>query len=180
MGWLHAQRAAGAIIGGVAASLLGRPRLTRDIDLLLVLSEDRWDAFLRAGIAWGFIPRRADAVAFARRARVLLVRHEPSRVDVDIVFGALPFEEEAVARVQWTEMGGLRLPLPRPEDLIIMKAVANRGRDWDDIAALLAAHPKINLRRVRRVVCEFAAAADLPRIVESLENLLARSRKRRK
>ncbi len=30
--WLQAGKVSGAVIGGLAASLLGRPRLTRDVD----------------------------------------------------------------------------------------------------------------------------------------------------
>jgi len=61
--WLKAEEVAGVVIGGLAASLLGRPRLTRAV---------------------------------------------------------------------WVEVGGIRVPLPRPEDLIILKAVAHRPQDLAD------------------------------------------------
>ena len=35
--WLQERNVRGIIIGGVAASLLGRPRVTRDIDALVLL-----------------------------------------------------------------------------------------------------------------------------------------------
>src|SRR5262245_51825160 len=94
--WLQDAEVAGAIIGGVAASLLGRPRVTRDIDVLVLLDESEWETFLTTGRKFGFVPRLSDAVAFAHQARVLLVRHEASGIDIDIAFGALPFEEETV------------------------------------------------------------------------------------
>lgn len=34
LSWLKAAKAKGVIVGGVAASLLGRPRFTRDVDAL--------------------------------------------------------------------------------------------------------------------------------------------------
>ena len=119
--WLQDAPTQGTVIGGVAASLLGRPRLTRDIDALVLLDESEWEAFLAKGARFGFVPRLADAVAFAHQARVLLVRHDASGIDLDIAFGALPFEEEAVARTVWHEVAGVRIPLPLPEDLVIMK-----------------------------------------------------------
>jgi nucleoside-diphosphate-sugar epimerase len=42
--------------------------------------------------------------------------------------------------------------------LIILKAVAHRPQDLADIAAILAAQPRLNLRRVRRWVQEFSEA----------------------
>jgi hypothetical protein len=63
---------------------------------------------------------------------------------VDISFGALPFEEEAIARAVEGKVGKIRLPLPTPEDLVIMKAVAHRPRDAVDIEAVLDAHPKLD------------------------------------
>jgi predicted nucleotidyltransferase len=175
--WLQARRVPGVVIGGLAASLLGRPRLTRDVDALVLVEEDNWAEFMAAGVEYGFSLRRDDALAFAREARVLLMRHQKSGIDVDIVFGSLPFEKKAVARANWLELGGVQAPLPLPEDLIIMKAVAHRPQDLADIEAVLAAHPKLNLQRVRRWVREFAAALSMPEILNDLEVLLSQRKK---
>lgn len=177
--WLKAGKVPGMVIGGLAASILGRPRLTRDVDALVLMDEGLWAEFLAAGAGYGFIPRRDDALAFAQETRVLLVRHQESGIDVDIVFGSLLFEKEAVARAIWMELGGVRAPLPLPEDLIIMKAVAHRPQDLADIEAILAAHPKLNLRRVRRWVREFAAALSMPEILTDLKVLLDKRHKKR-
>ncbi|HEY9072816.1 MAG TPA: nucleotidyltransferase [Desulfobaccales bacterium] len=176
--WLNAEEVQGVVIGGLAASLLGRPRLTRDVDVLVLADEDHWGAFLAAGANHGFIPRRSDALAFAQETRVLLMRHEPSGIDADLVFGSLPFEKGVITRAEWVELGGVRIPLPLPEDLIIMKAVAHRPRDREDIEAILIAHPKLDLRRVRRWVREFSAVLEMPEILNDLEALLSQNRKR--
>jgi len=93
---------------------------------LILLPESAWDAFLAAGKRHGFEPRVPDALALARELRMLLLRHTPSGVDIDISVGSLLFEEEALARGQHRKVGGVLLLLPTPEDLIIMKAVAHR------------------------------------------------------
>jgi predicted nucleotidyltransferase len=175
--WFKAKKIPGVVIGGLAASLLGRPRLTRDVDALVLMDEGHWAEFMAAGVEHGFSPRRDDALAFAQETRVLLVRHQETGIDVDIVFGSLPFEKEAVARATWVELGGVQAPLPLPEDLIIMKAVAHRPQDLADIEAILAAHPKLNLRRVRRWVREFAAVLSMPEILNDLEVLLSQRKK---
>ncbi|MBM4274340.1 MAG: hypothetical protein FJ134_07770 [Deltaproteobacteria bacterium] len=178
--WLRAGKVPGVVIGGLAASLLGRPRLTRDVDLLVLVDQGHWTEFLAAGAGYGFLPRRDDALAFAKETQVLLLRHQESGIDVDIVFGSLSFEKEAVARATWVELAGVRAPLPLPEDLIVMKAVAHRPQDLADIEAMLAAHPKLNLRRVRRWVREFSAALEMPEILIDLEGLLSQRRKWRR
>ena len=170
--WLQVAQVPGVIIGGVAASLLGRPRVTRDVDALVMLDEDEWMRFLTLGQRSGFEPRRPDAIEFAHEARVLLVQHTPSSIDVDIVFGALPFEEEAVARAVTVDVAGVRLPLPTPEDLVVMKAVAHRPRDLIDVEAVLDAHTKLDTQRVRRWVREFSMALGNPDLFSDLEKVL--------
>ena len=176
--WLQAGKVQGVVIGGVAASLWGRPRLTRDVDALVLLEEGRWGDFLAAGAGHGFLPRRADALAFALETRVLLMRHGESGIDLDLVFGSLPFEKEAAIRAKWVDLGGVAIPLSSPEDLIVMKAVAHRPRDLEDIAAILAAQPELNVRRVRRWLREFSGALAMPEILNDLEALLSQRRKR--
>ena len=177
--WWKATGVRGMLIGGAAVSLVGRPRVTRDIDALVLVDEGRWKAFLAAGEGFKFVPRVNEALAFARRARTLLVRHKPSVIDVDISLGALPFEKEAVSRAVLVDAGGLQVPVPTAEDLIIMKAVAQRPRDLADVEGILDAQPKLDLRRVRRWVRQFASALERPDIVADLERLIAKRPKTR-
>ena len=170
--WLQDRNVRGIIIGGVAASLLGRPRVTRDIDALVLLDSKWWDEFLKGGHRFGFVPRIGDPLIFAQKSRVLLVTHKPSGIDIDISFGVLPFEEEAVDRAVSTEVAGITIPLPTPEDLVIMKAVAHRPIDMLDIQSLIDAQVYIDFRRVRQWVREFSSALEMPEIYTDLEKIL--------
>src|SRR5271170_6189361 len=96
--WFSGARLSAMVVGGVAASILGRPRATRDIDALMILSEDKWTAALSAAVEHGIVPRIDEPLEFARRTRVLLLRHIESGIDIDIILGRLVFEEEAIAR----------------------------------------------------------------------------------
>ena len=168
----------GMVIGGVAASILGRPRATRDVDAVVWAPEAAWPGFLAAAVAVGLRPRVSDPLAFARTSRVLLLRHEASGVDVDISFGSLPFEEEAIRRARSTMVAGVEVPLVTPEDLVILKAVANRPRDHVDIEAIIAAQPALDRRRIRRILRAFAEALDAPEVVDVTERLLRRAGRR--
>ena len=175
--WSQKEHIRSVIIGGVAASLLGRPRLTRDIDAVVLLDSKRWEKFLTVGQQFGFEPRIQDPLIFARKNRILLVNHKPTGIDVDISLGALPFEEEAIDRAVSSEVAGVNIPLPTPEDLIIMKAVAHRPIDMIDIQAVLDVHPDLDLHRIRRWVKEFSKVLEMPEILNDLEKILGQAKK---
>lgn len=170
--WLQKIRCPYLVIGGVAASLLGRPRATRDIDLVVLIDSSDWESFLESSKEYGFIPRVNNAIDFAKRSRVLLLKHKESQIEVDISFGVLPFEQEAIQRAKVVSFMKVRLPLPQPEDLIIMKAIARRPRDIADIEGLLAAHPNMDTKRIRKWVKEFAKVLEMPEIYKDLEKIL--------
>jgi uncharacterized protein (DUF2336 family) len=59
------------------------------------------------------------------------------------------------------------------EDLLIMKAIARRPKDLQDIRGLLAAHPDADVALVRRWVGEFATAMGMPDMLEEFDRPLA-------
>lgn len=170
--WWRTRKTPAVVIGGLAVALLGRPRVTRDIDALVLLPESDWATFLASATPFGFLPRDPDPLNFARQSRTLLLRHEPTGIDVDVAFGNLPLEEEVVARAKKVRVAGVSVPLPTPEDLVILKAIAHRPRDLLDIEGLLAAWPKLDVVRVRKWVRKFADALEMPEIYEDLEERL--------
>jgi Nucleotidyltransferase of unknown function (DUF6036) len=158
----------GIVIGGVAASLLGKPRLTADVDAVILLSVDDLPRLIQAARDEGLVPRISDAEKFAGRNRVLLLRHEASDINIDISLGILPFEIEAVERSIVYQAGPLSIRLPTPEDLIIFKAVAHRPKDLLDIQAIIASHPDLDRARVRYWVGEFAKVLEMPELWDDI------------
>lgn len=152
----------GVIIGGIAASLLGQPRFTADLDAVILLSVEDIPELMSAAREQDMVPRLADAEAFARTNRVLLLNHSSSGINIDISLGLLPFEEEMVDRSRIYEFGDLQIRLPTPEDLIILKAVAHRPQDLIDIQSIAASHPGLDRGRVRFWVDQFGAALETP------------------
>ena len=105
---------------------------------------------------------------------MLLLRHAPSGVDVDLSIAWLPFEQEALDAAEQLDVGGVSLPVARPEDLVVYKAVAFRPQDQQDIERLLSLYGgTIDLERVRRIVGEFAIAIDEPDRVRNLDAIIA-------
>jgi predicted nucleotidyltransferase len=162
----------GVIIGGIAASLLGTPRYTVDLDAVLLLSFEDIPGLLSEAAQLGIEPRISDAAGFARKSRVLLLRHTASGTDIDLSLGILPFEVEMVERSTMVDVGAIKLRLPTPEDLIIMKAVAHRPKDMSDIQAIAASHPDLDKERIRSWLEQFGEALDLPGLWEEIARLL--------
>ena len=183
LSWFKAAKTRGVVIGGIAVGLIGRPRLTEDVDALVFLEEEQWDSFINIGSQFGFRPRISDPLIFADKNRVLLMHHRPSGYAVDISFGVLPFEEEAIKRCTRIRLGSVALPIPTPEDLVIMKAIAHRPKDWEDIRTILDAHPRLDLRRINRWVKQFAEILENSEIFLDLKKIIgekAKEEKRRK
>jgi hypothetical protein len=176
--WWEEEGIRAAVIGGLAVSLISTPRVTKDIDALAVVPDHEWEALLDGAQRHGFEPRLSDAVEFARQSRVLLLRHGATHVDLDLALGALPFEDEAVQRAVRFQVGNSVLPLASPEDLIIMKILAHRPRDLEDVRAILATHPNPDVERLRYWVSLFAAALEAPDLTRLLEEALAARRTR--
>jgi len=172
--WLDAAHMPSMVIGGVAASFLGRPRLTQDVDALAILPEADWAAALAAAANHGIAPRIENPLDFASRTRVLLMKHSASGINIDVTFGGLPFEQNAINRSKLYDMGGIRVRLPQVEDLLIMKAIARRPKDLLDIEGLLETHPDADVALVRQWVREFANAMSMSDIVEDFDKVLAR------
>jgi hypothetical protein len=165
------------IIGGIAVIAAGVPRETIDIDATILGRTSDLEMVLEALARQQIVPRIADANRFARERQLLLLRHEPSGVTMEISFAWLPFEEEALSRAVLTDFSGVSLRVAIPEDLIVYKATAWRDRDRSDIERLLTLHgDRIDLDRVRRLIVEISAVLEDPERVALFDAIVARSR----
>lgn len=161
-----------ALIGGIAVVLRGYDRTTQDIDILVIDADDRLEELIFELSKQGIKLRLHDGLEFARKHRILLLESR-NGTPIDLSLGALPFEVEAVSNASVENVGeGLDLPITRVEDLVIMKAVANRERDWDDIRRLCEIHTSLDVVRIKETVRSYTDLLDQPEIVEHLAALL--------
>lgn len=165
----------GVIIGGVAVGLIAEPRMTQDVDAMLLLDIDDLPTLLTTAEKCGLVPRISDVVAFARRSRVVLLSHAATGTDVDISLGMLPIEWEIVERAQRIDAGGLFVRLPTPEDLIILKAIAHRPKDLLDIQTIVETYPQLDRKRIERWMRDFADTLELPELWDDIVPLLKRA-----
>ncbi len=156
-------------IGGLAVQHWGEPRQTGDVDATL------WTDFGNEApvidrILETLQPRIDDASGFALLNRVLLVQ-EPGGIDTDISLAAFPFERGVIARAQPVTVvpSEPKIKLCDASDLIILKAFANRPRDWQDIRGILIRSPKrLDWDRITEETTTLADLKEEPEILDQL------------
>ena len=134
--WFQARKILAMVTGGVAVSLLIEPRTTQDVDAVIWVDDEEWPELLRSAREFDLEPFFDDPLGMARQNRILVLRHRPTNTKVDIACACLPYEHEVILRAVQREYRGLHVPIPRPDDLLVTKAVASRDKDLTDIAQL--------------------------------------------
>jgi len=123
-------------IGGIANQRWGQPRTTVDVDVTLLTGLGTEATYVDAMLS-RYSGRVPDPKAFALQNRVLLLQSSEG-IGIDISLGMIPFEEKAVARAsRYKFLPGVSLLTCSAEDLIVLKAFANRDQDWLDIEGIL-------------------------------------------
>lgn len=123
-----------ALIGGIAASGLGRPRPTQDIDIFL-RPEDA-EAALDVLAKRGFKTERTN--------NTWLFKAFKDEILVDIVFrslGGIYFDDEMKNRAVFARYHGRTVRLVSPEDFIILKCAVHTEEGphhWHDALAVLS------------------------------------------
>lgn len=129
-GWLS------TVIGGLAVQRWGEPRQTRDVDLSLLTGLGDEAAFIDP-LLGRYRARRTDARDFALSYRVVLIE-TASGIPLDISLAALPFEARVIDRsTAFDSAPGCLITTCSAEDLVVLKAVADRPQDWLDIEGIV-------------------------------------------
>jgi predicted nucleotidyltransferase len=163
----------GVIIGGAAVSILGKARYTEDIDAMFLLSIKDIPQLLKEASEEGIEPRIDNAAEFARKNRVVLLKHVISNTNIDLSLGVLPFEQEMVERSVVHQVDAtLQLRLPTPEDLIILKAIAHRPKDMEDIRILADKYQNLDVARIEKWVKQFADVLEMPSLWDDIADML--------
>jgi hypothetical protein len=157
-------------VGGLAIQRWGEPRVTKDVDLTLLTGfghEERYiDELLRR-----FRPRISDAKDFALAKRVLLLQSSDG-IGIDVALGGLPYEGLVVTRATSFEfLPELSLLTCSAEDLVVLKAFADRPRDWDDVAGVVIRQGSMDWDYIETQIRPLAEAKESPQILDRLTQL---------
>lgn len=157
-------------IGGLAVQHWGEPRQTNDVDATIWTEFGNERPVIQRLMEQ--LPGRIEhADQFALVNRVLLVQ-EASGVDVDISLAAFPYEQELIRRSREQSFRGVGLVICGPSDLIILKAFANRPRDWQDIrGVIIRSGSQLDWQLIESELQVLAELKEEPEILEQLYKL---------
>jgi hypothetical protein len=124
-----------ALIGGHAVNYWARPRFTQDFDFTVVADREGVAALETRLQAAGFrYVVRQDTGTPSGPDFIRMARDGQPTVFVDIQTSKTPLQDWVIETAATAEPGGVRVA--RPEALIVLKLIAGRHKDLDDIERL--------------------------------------------
>jgi hypothetical protein len=168
------------LFGARAAILYGVARLTADVDVTVRLSDSTTgDMLARALEHHGFRLRVSDP-DFVARTRVMPFVHEASGLPLDVVLAGPGLEDRFFERAVIRDVDGVRVPVASAEDVVVMKVLAGRPKDQEDVVAIAAAQGNaLDERAVRGTLVALEEALAQNDLVPAFEAALARARRTR-
>ena len=137
------------VCGGIAVNLLGIPRMTYDLDLLLKLEDENLNKFVKLMKRLGYkakIP--VDIEDFAKKKKrddwiknkdmkaFCLVNPKATVKEIDIVIDSPVTYDKAITNTKKIKLQRMRIPVIGIKDLIKMKKKSGRKQDYSDIRYL--------------------------------------------
>jgi hypothetical protein len=124
------------VIGGVAVATWGEPRVTRDVDLKILLERDDADRLL-AVLAPEYVSLLPDPRQLLRKQAMLFVQ-DVAGTRLDLLLADTPYDVVAIQRGRNVELQpGVVVRLCSPEDLVIYKLISTRLRDHEDAQSVI-------------------------------------------
>lgn len=165
------------ITGGQAFLLYGKPKLIRDIDIIIGLDARCINLLLFIVQEMALKPLPDDPKAFVKQTMVLPVMDEPSGMRVDFIISSSAYEEQALKRARKVRHNEHLLYFASPEDVIIHKVLSGQPGDQEDMRSILVTHASsIDLSYIRHWLREFDAASGKGAFLVSFEGALRMTR----
>jgi hypothetical protein len=166
------------LFGAQAAILYGAARLTADVDVTVRLSDNASNTTLTAAFERHRFRRRIADAQFIERTRVIPFVHTPTAVPTDVVIAGPGIEDQFFERVVERTVEGAQIRVVSAEDLVVMKILAARPKDMEDVTAVLAATERFDVAYVRRMLGLLEQALAQSDLAPAFEQVLERARSR--
>lgn len=159
------------VIGGIANAIWGRPRVTLDADLKVLIGQRSITDFVEL-LSTQFHFRVSDVVSFVRRTYVVPM-YASNGTGLDLGLAFLPYEVDTIERADVVTYEGVTFPVCTAEDLIIHKAISEREKDWLDIDGILDKEGKrLDQAYVILWLEQFAEGLERPQILQRYQAVL--------
>jgi hypothetical protein len=165
------------LFGAQAAILYGVARFTEDIDVTVELGKRPTQALIDALADQGFRVR-ITGDAFIETTRVVPLVHVSTSIPVDVVLSGPGLEEAFLNAAVEVDVDGISVPVARAEDLVVMKILAARPKDIEDIVVILAAQRRtFDDAQVRQLLVTLEEALDQSDLVSVFDTCVKRARR---
>lgn len=162
------------VFGGQAVLLYGEPRLTRDIDITLGVDPSEVADVINMSKRLGLEILTEKPEEFVRETLVLPAIEPASGIRIDFVFSLSQFERAAIERSRPIDLDGVAVRFVSLEDLIVMKLLAGRPRDLEDVGSIIRKNRDLDRNHVKKWLDEFDRELDT-RLEELFERMLTES-----
>jgi len=133
---LNDARIPSIVIGGIAIAAWGEPRLTRDVDLKILLSREEVDLLLSI-LETGYKMLIANPGEALRKQGLVFIRDDRG-TRLDLMLADTPYDSLAIQRGRDIDIQpGIAIRVCSPEDLIIYKLISTRLRDHEDASSVI-------------------------------------------
>jgi predicted nucleotidyltransferase len=125
-----------AMIGGMAVAYHANPPVTPDVDFLIDTENMDPLEILLAGEGWQTVPiiLKEQGLGFPDFG---FAGRKPDRMDIDIIStSGDSYLSEVVSNAREVVIGSVKIPVVTVEDLIVIKTLVNRDKDFSDVREL--------------------------------------------
>ena len=158
------------VIGGLANAKWGNPRATLDIDITLWVGDQKIKSLLSL-LDKNFTILVEKPFEFISETRVLPVMTRKNQ-RIDLIFGSLPFERNAIDRAVNVQVGKTPVSFCTAEDLILLKIISDRPKDIDDVRGILRFQKeKLDYDYLEPRIFELASLLENPDIKEKWDKM---------
>lgn len=159
------------VIGGVANARWGEPRHTADVDVTISLQFGMESEAVRKLLS-RFSSRIEEPEKFAAESRILLLESSTG-IGLDASLGGFPFEVRMMLRSSlWNVPQHGEIRTCSAEDLVVLKAFANRPQDWIDIEKVIIRQgARLGRAMIIEELTPLAVLKEEPEILDQLEVL---------
>jgi predicted nucleotidyltransferase len=137
------------VVGGLAINMHGVPRMTYDMDLMILLESENILKIVSKLKGWGYIPRvsvqpeelankqKRDSWIQEKNMKAFSFHNDEQAVgEIDLIIDSpIPYEE-LKNRASIFEIGRIKVPVISIQDLIKLKLNAGRKQDLSDVEHL--------------------------------------------
>jgi hypothetical protein len=129
--FLQAEKFRYCLIGGIAAGYWGEPRFTQDMDFTIVSRDGSLGSLEKILKKAGYRIQNKGA------SQIQVKGQQDLDFQADFILAEMDYQDWVVQRAIPISIFDIEVPIATPEDLIILKLIANRRRDLLDIEGIL-------------------------------------------